>query len=309
MSERFRLKNKKVLLTYPQCNIGYTANAFGTEFMRVMKLDICYLICAHELHHNEDNDEHYHIYFETREPVKTTNERFFDLKFGLNNYHPNIERITKTPWKTAKYCMKDGDYWEYLPENRPLQTIESMSKSEKNKYLRENDPLELYNNDILSPVQTANLIKAKQMIKYYAINQMKKRDPPVVLWFYGETGTGKTRTAIELAQEAGCSYWLSHGEKLQWFDGYIGQEYAIIDDFRKNMCTFNFFLRLTDRYSLQVPVKGGFTNWIPKVIIITSPIDRDEAYEYFDQNTRETKTWDKANQLARRIPDENVIEF
>lgn len=308
-SDRFSLRNKKVFLTYPQMHLDFTAQEMLDEFKYTHQriIDFSYIICCKEKH--QDGNYHYHIYFEAREVVRTTCQRYFDLNFNGNVYHPNIEPVTKTPWKTVQYVMKDGDYAEYLPENRPMQSLQSMTKSERNKFLRENDPLDLYNRDEISVIQAANMIKAKQSIMYYAINKTKRRDPPVVLWFYGETGTGKTRTAIELAEEAGCSYWLSHGEKLQWFDGYTGQEYAIIDDFRRNMCTFNFFLRLTDRYTLQVPVKGGFTNWIPKVIIITSPIDRDEAYEYFDQNTRETKTWDKSNQLARRIPDENVIEF
>jgi len=37
------------------------------------------------------------------------------------------------------------------------------------------------------------------------------------------------------------------------------------------MVTFPFFLRLLDRYPIEVPIKGGHANWIPEVIIITCP--------------------------------------
>lgn len=304
----FRLNNKKLLLTYPQCNIGYDPQRFGTEFMRINNtLEITYLICCRELHHNESNDEHYHLYFETRDAVKSKNERIFDLKIGANTYHPNIKKVTSTPHKTVNYIMKDGNFWEFHQENRPVCSVYNMTKAEKNIYFRDNDPLDLYESGQLSPIQCANLLKAKKSIQF-ELNQRKvltKRDPPIVLWFYGATGTGKTRTAIEIATEANKLYW-SNNNDLKWFDGYNGQEYAIIDDFRRNMCTFSFFLKLLDRYNLAVPIKGGFTCWKPKVIIITCPVCARESWQYFDKDG-EIQDWDNIDQLLRRITDE--IEF
>ena len=32
----------------------------------------------------------------------------------------------------------------------------------------------------------------------------------------------------------------------------------------------SFFKRLTDRYPIQVPIKGGFITWKPRVIVFTS---------------------------------------
>ena len=164
----------------------------------------------------------------------------------------------------------------------------------------------MYLEDELSAIQTANLLKAKKLIKYEAESKCTKRQKPVVLWFYGKTGTGKTRTAVEIAEEAGKEYWLSSGEDLKWFDGYNGQPYAIIDDFRKGMCKFNYLLRLLDRYSMAVQVKGGWTKWNPLVIIITCPVCAREAWQYFDKDG-ETQDWDHIEQLERRIDQE--IEF
>jgi len=64
-------------------------------------------------------------------------------------------------------------------------------------------------------------------------------------------------------------YWLSSGS-LQWFDGYIGQECAILDDYRPDHCRFSFILRVLDRYPFNVPIKGGFRRWKPDVIIVTT---------------------------------------
>jgi len=100
--------------------------------------------------------------------------------------------------------------------------------------------------------------------------------PPVVYWFHGPTGSGKTRKAIEIGEAAG-SYWISNRD-LQWFDGYCGQKVAIIDDFRRDFCTFHYLLRLLDRYNLDVPIKGAESRWMPEVIIITCPVAADELW-------------------------------
>lgn len=310
MKSGFRLKNAKILLTYAQCLQG-TAEEFGLHFKWTFQniIPFTYIICCQENHHETDGN-HYHIFFTCNPAFETKNERVFDLHYSDGcesiTFHPNIEIVKSTPWKVVEYVKKDGNYWEYLPENAPKQSITSLSRKEKNKLLRKIDPLNLYLEDEISAIQCANLIKAKKLIKQEAEMKITKREKPIVLWFFGPTGTGKTRTAVEIAEEAGKEYWMSHGETLNWFDGYTGQEYAIIDDFRRGMCKFNYLLRLLDRYTLAVPIKGGFTKWNPKVIIITCPVSAKESWQYFDKDG-EIQDWDHIEQLIRRIDDE--IEF
>jgi len=44
---------------------------------------------------------------------------------------------------------------------------------------------------------------------------------------------------------------------------------VVIDDFY-GWLPLNFMLQLMDRYPMQVPVKGGYVNWAPRFIYITS---------------------------------------
>lgn len=106
---------------------------------------------------------------------------------------------------------------------------------------------------------------------YRGIRVHRRAWPTGVSVFWGRTGSGKTRTAY---QEAGDeAYWLPIGQgPIQWYDGYEGQEHVIMDDFYGNM-RISQFLKLTDRYPLQVPIKGGFVNWCPRHIWITSNSD------------------------------------
>lgn len=84
-----------------------------------------------------------------------------------------------------------------------------------------------------------------------------------VLW--GDTGTGKTRFCHDQVMD--LEFW-SPGD-FQWFDGYKDQPIVIIDDFRGEY-PLPLFLKLCDRYPMRVPIKGGFVNWAPKKIYITS---------------------------------------
>jgi len=117
-----------------------------------------------------------------------------------------------------------------------------------------------------------------------------------VLWFWGLTGKGKTKRAYDIvkAKEDPTSFWIATDH--QWFDGFDGQEVAIIDELRAKDWPYSLMLRLLDGYELRIPVKGGFRIWNPKMIIITTPFLPETTYvgtmEYVDGGI---------DQLLRRI--------
>lgn len=115
-----------------------------------------------------------------------------------------------------------------------------------------------------------------------------------VFWFWGSTGTGKSREANELAPNA---YWKQGCTK--WWCGYEGQEDVIIDDYRRDLCAFHELLRLFDRYPMQVETKGGNMPFLAKRIFVTTPKG--------PQLTWESRTEEDVAQLMRRI--ENIKEF
>lgn len=122
-------------------------------------------------------------------------------------------------------------------------------------------------------------------------------NPPTIYWLYGSTGTGKTKRAWEFGTAYGgySSIWISSGT-TQWFDGYDGQRVAIFDDFRTKGTSFSFLLRITDRYPMSVPFKGGFVNWNPEIIIFTGP---NSIMDTFEQ--RFTHRPEDVNQFIRRV--------
>lgn len=86
-----------------------------------------------------------------------------------------------------------------------------------------------------------------------------------VIIYYGETGSGKSRTASELCSGQSV-YYKPQGD---WWDGYRGQDNVIIDDFYGWM-RYDEILRICDRYPHQVPIKGGFKEFVAKRIFFTS---------------------------------------
>uniref|UniRef100_UPI004048ADC4 RNA helicase domain-containing protein n=1 Tax=Polynucleobacter sp. TaxID=2029855 RepID=UPI004048ADC4 len=102
--------------------------------------------------------------------------------------------------------------------------------------------------------------------------------------------------AHELSPKA---YWKPPTTK--WWDGYDGESDIIIDDYRRDFCTFADLLRLLDRYPLQVEVKGGTINFNAKRIFITTP----KSIE----NTWEGRTAEDIDQLKRRVTEEVMFGY
>lgn len=113
-----------------------------------------------------------------------------------------------------------------------------------------------------------------------------------VYWFYGDTGTGKTRYAKEHTPAENT--WTCNTSS-QWFDGYHGQEYVILDDIRAKHWSYDLLLRLLDGYELRLPFKGGFTVWRPHTIYITAPFHPSVMY------SGTLQYHGSINQLLRRI--------
>lgn len=112
-----------------------------------------------------------------------------------------------------------------------------------------------------------------------------------VICLWGPTGTGKTHTAYTtlLERYPESEPFIAPDNSGKWFDGYSGQRGVIFDDFRAeddNM-PVSLFLRLTDRYPMQVPIKGGFVRWDPEEIYLTGNQHPNTYYSNLDPRTHE----------------------
>lgn len=119
--------------------------------------------------------------------------------------------------------------------------------------------------------------------------QQHRTSKPYVVWLWGPPGAGKTRYVADKEKD------LYITSSLKWFDGYENQDAVLFDDFRCEDISYNYFLRLLDRYPVTVPVKGGTRVFNPKRIYITSPYPPTNGYAY--------NFYEDVNQVIRRLDE------
>lgn len=210
---------------------------------------------------------------------------------GLTRAH--IEPMGGTPEQNRTYCTKeDNDPYEYgeMPmqgkRNDLIACVDLLKAGHTIKDLvRDSD----------SPIVATFVRYPKGLTTVsHILREEVERTRPFVMWLHGATGTGKTRSAYQLAELLGFGddVWASNAG-LQWFDGYAGHRVAILDDYRTSDAKFSFILRLLDRYKFDVPYKGGFVAWQPWLIVVTTPKSA--------RRTWDLRTEEDLKQLERRI--------
>lgn len=89
---------------------------------------------------------------------------------------------------------------------------------------------------------------------------------------FGPTGAGKSRLARKLAGGKPHYYSVPCPQLGQpkWFDGYNGHSAIILEEFDHTLWTPQYINQLTDRYDMQVAVKGGFVPALWTTVVITA---------------------------------------
>jgi len=219
------------------------------------------------------------------------NPRHFEGVKSILGERIHLENSKGSSKQNFKYCTKEGHWAEYgkLPKQGERKDLEAI------KY---NILVELLNvKEVLGDIHNFQQLKfAEGLIKYQAMP--KPNLDRLIYWFYGPTGSGKTRKAYEMLTEAygQDGVWMS-SRNLKWWDGYYGQPAIIIDEMRGDFCTFHELLRITDIYPFRVETKGSSLWYNAKVIIITSCFHPNKMF----------KTIEDKKQLLRRIHE--VREF
>lgn len=121
----------------------------------------------------------------------------------------------------------------------------------------------------------------------YQHKRRTRRDPTEIetILYYGPPGCGKTR-AVEESEANPDDLWVQPITDGIWMNKYDNHPAALLDDFDGRMSKYplKHLLRLLDIYTLDAPVKGGFTEWRPKRVHITTNY---HPREWYDWNTRE----------------------
>lgn len=256
----------------------FTINNYGEEdeiAVHNLAKEAKYIVVGKEV--GETGTPHYqgYVFFE--------NPRAFNsVKKFIPRAH--IEKAIQTPQVNATYCKKQNNV--LLEKGEVPQAGKRNDIDHIRDVVKETPRMKVVVNEATSH----QAIKVAEIwLKY---NEEPRKWKPEVRWYYGSTGSGKTRTARE---------WLGEDvytamSTAKWWEGYDAHENVLIDDFRKNWILFNDLLRLLDRYEYRVEVKGGSRQFVAKRIAITAPYHPNDMYDGRED----------INQLIRRI-DEIIL--
>ena len=89
----------------------------------------------------------------------------------------------------------------------------------------------------------------------------------------GLSGAHKTDNALQiLSHKLQDPPFIKAPGSKEWFNGYEGQEGAVIDEVHGggSGISFDFMLSLMNSEPILVPYKGGFIQWAPKWLFLTS---------------------------------------
>lgn len=191
-------------------------------------------------------------------------KRLSGCKKILARAHWEVKSKNSTLDEAIDYCSKDGDFESY--GERP-------AGAGRSDLLRVRDFIRNGGkSDVLADTHFALWVQYRRAFQAYeSICRRREKVVPRVVALEGLTGVGKSRFAWEFGSKIG-TVWFSSDPSLQWFDGYNGDSVAVLDDFDGKGVNYRFLLRLLDRYPLSVPVKGGFVDWNPDYIIITTNV-------------------------------------
>lgn len=300
--QRLQIRSTRLLFTYPQCpapkNIvadwinNVVVNHFGTT--------VEYMVYCNELH--EDGHTHSHLAVFTKEKlnINKSNMGLFDLLYEASRYHPNIQAM-KAPSKGIDYVKKHGDF-----EERGKCPVKiRMTSRDKNIAFLNSNWKELVENGDVPLNQLKNWLQGLEMYRNELLNERSEK-PKKVYWLYGSTGSGKTYVAThggvegEVCKDPERKVWKNVIGGGRWFNGYVGQSVALLDDIRKSTFRFEDLLKLTDKETFAVEIKCGHTYWVPDTIYITCPVPPRQLFVTVGEDG-ERREWDNIDQLCRRI--------
>jgi len=237
----------------------FTLNNYNDENVACLdQLDCVYMVYGKEIAPTTGTPHlQGYVYFKNARAVKSVRK----LLAGAH-----VEAAMGTAAQNKEYCSKGGEVTERGEIPRPgartdLQIVKDIIVAGGTVA------------DVIPVASSYQSIKSAEVLLKYLEPERKWK--PEVKWYFGKTGTGKTRAAFD---EMENPYATMPGSK--WFDGYDGHENVIIDDLRVGQYSFQYLLRRLDRYPMRVETKGGTRQFRARKIIITCPFHPETFIEH-----------------------------
>lgn len=189
-----------------------------------------------------------------------------EMKQLLTRAH--LEPRKGTVKQAADYCKKDGDFFEHgeLPKSGAERTQDMwrdvITLAETNQL------------DVIKDRYPSVFLRYLEKLRSLARPQLHILVELTNEWWYGPTGTGKSRKLWN-------DFPIHYAKQLnKWWDGYDGEDVVAIEEWApKNECSASGLKIWADRYPFPAEIKGGKLNKIrPKKLIVLSNYSMEECF-------------------------------
>lgn len=185
--------------------------------------------------------------------------------------------------QNRKYCTEDGKFEEYgvMPQQGKRTDLEEVSR----ELIAGNTTVDQL--VVANPVLYHQYGRTLHRLEDLRLrNQFRTWDCEGV-WYYGETGTGKTHRAFNGVPPDPREVYLWNYDG-GWQDGYVGQRTVILNEFRGQI-PMSELLMLCDKWPATVRRRGREpAPFLASKIIVTSSMPPDGVYHnLFDDSIRQ----------------------
>jgi len=220
-----------------------------------------------------------------REVCPTTDRQHFQGFIVMKNVASlaKMKKISGTAhWTmcngTAKenniYCTKEGDFeeWGTMPMDRAEKALK-----DKEKWL---DVIRCAKEGSCEQFYPGEYVRYYSTIRKMYVPDLPAFSPYSGIWFWGVTGSGKSRKAREEYPN------LYVKQKNKWWDSYAYEENVLIDDMTpRHSHLGDYMLNWVDHYPFPGEFKGGSSVFRPKNIIVTSNYKIHEVFAELGEET------------------------
>ena len=222
------------------------------------------------------------------EGTKGTKKEAEDYISKTGEYDEKPKREAGLPWEEIIYFTQHGTIKGRQGQRSDIDNVGAMIREGKT-------PAEIMSTDF-------RYYRYQTMVRQAFFDKRSRETPEyrelTVIWHLGESGTGKSYWRLKLLEEKGADdvYFVTD-YRAPW-DGYNGQRYLWIEDF-KGEFRFGDLLRYLDHYKVELHARFTNAKALWTEVHITSVLHPLEAYRRM--LSKEQQDSDKADQLLRRI--------